>query len=114
YNLLLRGIALPQGQTVGWSNEILHVVVPVVLLLDLLLAPGRGALRWRSAGIIVIYPIVWVIYTLLRADMIVSPGTGDPWWYPYPFLDPHNFAGGYATVALYILGIAGAIVAVGF
>src|SRR5690349_7260581 len=26
YNVLLRGIALPQGTTVWWSNEILHVV----------------------------------------------------------------------------------------
>ena len=50
YNLLLRGIDLPQGSTLGWSNEILHVVACVWLLIDWLLAPGRTRLRTASCG----------------------------------------------------------------
>ena len=42
YNLLLRGIPLPQGTTLPWSNEVLHVVIPIVLLVDWLFAPGRS------------------------------------------------------------------------
>lgn len=116
YNLLLRNVPLPQGQTVPWSNEILHVVVPIVLLLDLLLAPRRRALAWSTLWVIVIYPIVWVVYTLVRGMLVTSPATGDPYWYPYPFLNPHNPAlqpPGYAGVTVYIIGIAVAIVAVG-
>lgn len=117
YNTLLRGIPLPQGATVPWSNEILHVWVPIVMALDLLIAPGRRALPWRSVWIVVIYPIVWVIYTMVRGPLITSPATGQPFWYPYPFLNPNNGAlvpPGWAGVITYIVGIAIAIIAVGF
>lgn len=113
YNLLLRGIALPQGATVPWSNEVLHVVIPLFLLADVLFAPRRRALSWGALGTIAVFPIVWAVYTLVRANLITAPATGRPYWYPYPFLDPHITPGGYLGVAAYIVGIAVAIVAVG-
>ncbi|BDV29403.1 hypothetical protein Microterr_00630 [Microbacterium terricola] len=114
YNTLLRGVALDQGVTVPWSNEVLHVVVPVILLIDVLVAPRRRAVRWSAVGIVAVYPIAWAVYTLIRAPFIVAPATGNPYWYPYPFLDPHLVTGGYLGVAGYIAGIAIAIVGVGF
>lgn len=105
YNLLLRGIALPQGVTVPWSNEVLHVVVPGLLLIDLLFAPKRRALPWSTAAIALGYPLVWVVYTMVRGPLVISPSTGNPWWYPYPFLDP-NRPGGVTSVALYVVVIA--------
>ena len=116
YNLLLRGIQLPQGETVAWSNEVMHVAVPIVLVLDLFLAPRRRALPWRAVWIIVIYPIAWVVYTLVRGPLVTSPANGEPYWYPYPFLNPHNPAlqpPGYAGVAVYVVAIAVGIVVVG-
>lgn len=123
YNTLLRGIELPQGTTVLWANEVLHVVGPLVLLLDLLLAPGRRGLRWSAVGAVLVFPVVWVVYTLVRGPWVTNPVTGASSWYPYPFLDPGNPAlqpGGYAGVAVYVVGIAlliggvaAAVVAVG-
>lgn len=113
YNTLLRGVVLDQGVTVAWSNEVLHVVIPIVLLLDLVLAPKRRALAWSTVWAVAAFPLVWVIYTLVRGPLITAPATGDPWWYPYPFLDPHNFENGYVGVALYIIGIAIGIMIVG-
>jgi hypothetical protein len=113
YNLLLRGIELPQGSTVPWSNEVLHVVIPLFLLADVLFAPRRRSLSWAVLGAIAAFPIAWVVYTLVRANFITSPGTGDPYWYPYPFLNPHITPGGYLGVAGYIVGIAIAIIVVG-
>lgn len=110
YNILLRGIELPQGATVWWSNEILHVVAPLLMLADVLFAPRRRALPWTGLLAIVAFPIAWAVYTLLRANTVVAPATGDPWWYPYPFLDPHLVAGGYLGVAAYVVGIAIAII----
>ena len=110
YNVLLRGIELPQGATVPWSNEVLHVVIPLVMLVDALFAPRRRALGWGAVAIAAIFPIVWAAYTLLRANTIVSPSTGDPWWYPYPFLDPNLPGASYLTVAVYIVVIAVVIV----
>jgi len=109
YNLLLRGIELPQGSTVGWSNEVLHVVIPIILLADVLFAPRRRALGWGAVGIAAIFPIVWVIYTMIRANLVIAPASGKPSWYPYPFLDPAQ-PGGYGAVVLYVLLIAAIII----
>ena len=104
YNLLLRGIELPQGSTVPWSNEVLHVVGPIIIVLDWLLGPGRSRLPWSALIAVVAYPIVWVAYTLLRGVLVVDSRSGLP-WYPYPFLNPDQ-PGGYATVAAYVVGVA--------
>ncbi|KDA05190.1 membrane protein [Microbacterium sp. CH12i] len=112
YNTLLRNVELPQGVTVPWSNEVLHVVFPLFLLADVLFAPRRRALGWGTVAVAAIFPVAWVAYTLIRANMIIAPATGNPWWYPYPFLDPHLVPGGYLGVSAYVVGIAVAIVAV--
>lgn len=114
YNALLRGITLPQGsEPVPWSNEVLHLVAPLFLLLDLLIGPARRALRWRVVGVIIAFPLLWVTYTLIRGPLVTNPTTGDPYWYPYPFLNPNN-PGGWGMVIAYVIGIAVAFVVVGF
>ena len=117
YNTLLRGYDLEPGAVVPWSNEVLHLVGPLFLLADLFVGPLRRALPWRTVWAIVAFPIVWVVYTMIRAPFITNPGSGDPFWYPYPFLNP-NFAdlqpiSGYPGVVLYVIGISVAIIAVG-
>lgn len=104
YNLLLRGIDLPQGATLPWSNEVLHVIVPLIMVFDWLFAPGRHTLSWNVIGVVVIYPIVWAVFTMVRGPFIFSDAMQRMGWYPYPFLDPAN--GGYPSVALYALLIA--------
>ena len=111
YNLLLRNIPLG-GISDVWTNETLHVVIPLVMLADVLFAPRRRALGWSTVFIAAIFPVVWAVYTLIRANFIIGPATGNPWWYPYPFLDPHLTPGGYLGVAGYIVGIAIAIIGV--
>ena len=113
YNTLLRGVELPQGTTVPWSNEVLHVIAPLILLLDVLTAPARRGLGWGRLLFFLKDTAASVIYTLIRGPLTVNPVTGENWWYPYPFLNPHLVPGGFAGVAGYIVGIAIAIVAVG-
>jgi hypothetical protein len=111
YNLLLRGVALPQGTTVPWSNEVLRVVGPVFLLVDLFVSLAPRRLPWKAIVSILVFPVVWIAYTLIRGPLVTNPVTKSPWWYPYPFLDPHVVAG-YGGVALYVVGIAVALGAV--
>lgn len=111
YNALLRRIPLDPGLEQPWANEVLHTIVPVYALLDWLLAPGRNPVRWRTVGWIVAYPVLWVGYTLLRAPRVLDEGTGNAWWYPYPFLDPNASAGGYGTVAVWVAVLAAVITA---
>jgi len=112
YNILLRQYPVA-GISDVWTNESLHLIGPLLLLADVLFAPRRRALRWRAVWVVAAFPVVWAVYTLVRADAITGPMTGDPYWYPYPFLNPHITPGGYLGVAGYVVAIAIAIVAVG-
>ena len=97
YNVLLRNVVSDGFIGVGWPNEVLHVWAPIFIALDWILSPGRPAVAWQRLGYALIYPVLWVVYALLRGT-----ATG---FYTYPFLDPGQ-PGGYVTVALYVLGIA--------
>jgi len=113
YNTLLRQIVLEQGSApIPWSNEVLHLVGPLFLLADVFVGPLRRALPWRSLWAIVAFPILWVVYTMIRGPLVTNPVSGDPYWYPYPFLNPNN-PGGWLPVIVYVVVIALAILAVG-
>ncbi|WP_225221558.1 Pr6Pr family membrane protein [Microbacterium gallinarum] len=106
YNLLLRQIVLDQGSApIPWSNEVLHLIGPLFLLADLFVGPLRRALPWRAVWAIIAFPILWVLYTMLRGPLVTNPVTGDPYWYPYPFLNP-NGTGGWPTVVFWIVVIS--------
>ncbi|MCS5732983.1 Pr6Pr family membrane protein [Herbiconiux daphne] len=100
YNLLLRGITLEQGRTLAWSNEVLHLIAPIYIVLVWILAPGKSPLRWQSIWVIIAFPLVWSVYTMIRGPIVG--------WYPYPFLNPAQ-PGGYGAVAVYVVAIAGFI-----
>lgn len=101
YNLLLRG--LPDEGYVGpqWPGEIMHVWFPIYIALDWLFAPGRPRLGWRALLVVIVYPLLWLGFTLVRGSI--------DGWYPYPFLDP---ASGWGSVLVYILVITGFVVGV--
>lgn len=105
YNALLRGTAVTgAGEGQQWTNEVMHVVVPVYLVLDWFLAPGRIRLPWRTVPQMLIAPVLWLVYTLVRAPLVYDQFKHDQGWYPYPFLDPAR--GGILSVAAYIVAMA--------
>ena len=106
YNLLLRGIELPQGTTVPWSNEVLHVVMPLWMLVDWLFVSGRRPLEWKAIWGVIVFPIVWVVYTLIRGPFTPDELHDKSYWYPYPFLNPNISPNGYLSVAFYVILIA--------
>jgi hypothetical protein len=119
YNMLLRGVVVSEGATLDWSNEIVHVIGPLLVLIDWLFAPGRRQLEWTHIWIVVVFPIVWAVYTMIRGPFVDDPTqavlnpdyTGG--WYPYPFLNPDTSALGYVSVAFYVVLIAAVIGGVG-
>jgi hypothetical protein len=105
YNLLLRETAVNgSGQSPQWTNEVMHVAVPVYLVLDWFLAPGRRRMPWRTVPWMLLAPVLWLTYTLVRAPHVYDQFLHVQGWYPYPFLDPAR--GGYGSVAAYIAAIA--------
>ncbi|RDI33159.1 Pr6Pr family membrane protein [Lentzea flaviverrucosa] len=89
YWLLLRGIDV---QTPAYANWVLHTVVPILVVVEWLLAPERTRRWWTWLS----FPLAYLVYTLVR-----GPVAG---WYPYPFMDPRQ--NGYGTVLLTCVFVA--------
>jgi hypothetical protein len=103
YNVLLRNIPSTGYHGVQWPNEVMHVWVPILIVLDWLFAPGRARVGWARLWLVVSYPLAWLAFTMLRGAV-----TG---WYPYPFLEPGG-PGGIPSVLVYVVGISAFILAV--
>lgn len=89
YAILLRGVDV---QTPAYANWVLHVIVPVLVVVEWLLAPERTSRAWIWLS----FPLAYLVYTLVRGPIVG--------WYPYPFLDPRTH--GYAEVALTCVSVA--------
>ena len=109
YNALLRGGAGDiRDAGYHWPvvpNEIIHVWGPIVMLLDWLLVAGFTSVRLRAAFWVVVYPVAWILFSVIR-------GIADGWW-AYWFLDPTD-EGGVTGMLEYIFGIAALMIGLGF
>jgi hypothetical protein len=92
YFFFLRGTN--DQATLPWVNAIMHYIVPLGMLTDWLIFPPLGVLELKRALKWLIYPIMYVVYSLIRGYI-----TG---WYPYAFLDP--------TIIGYVLVFAATII----
>lgn len=92
----------------GWhyaTDKLLHLVIPSLAVVGWLLFGPRARVTWRAIGYGVLWPIGWLLYTL-----VVGAVTG---WYPYPFLDvSSNGAARVGVVCLVIAALFFALAAV--
>ncbi len=79
-----------------WKNFVLHQFGPLFILFWWLLWPSSKSVSAKQALWWLIFPILWLTYTFIRAAFID--------WYPYPFLNPDK-VGGYEGVSLYVIDI---------
>jgi len=78
YNIVLRGLAEPQGLA-RVVDELLHLIIPAAFLLLWFLFVPKGSLQSKSVLVWLIYPLSYFLVVLIRGS-IAS-------WYPYPFID---------------------------
>lgn len=90
FAILVSGLEGIIFTAVPWDNIVLHYIMPLAMIIDWLWDNPSQTVTFRRALKWLIYPLVFVGYTLIRGVFAN--------WYPYPFLDPAN--GGYASVAL--------------
>lgn len=107
YFTILRHIWNPQG--LDWvADTLLHYVMPVVYVLFWLIFASKAGLTARHAGLWLLFPVVYSLYSLVRGALMG--------FYPYPFIDVNVL--GYPVVfrnaALLAVGFAilGALVVV--
>ncbi|QTV80254.1 Pr6Pr family membrane protein [Microbacterium sp. NIBRBAC000506063] len=70
---------------VPWSDVVLHFVLPAWTIVAWILGPGRRAASWRVVPFVLLYPVLWGVFTLWRGNVIG--------WYPYYFLDLRQVSG---------------------
>jgi hypothetical protein len=79
YSLLLRSLWSPTGLN-AVADISLHDVVPILYTLYWIFFVRKGTLRWSQPLSWLIYPLLYVIYCLVRGARIG--------FYPYHFADP--------------------------
>lgn len=94
FSLLLAGLDITLTAA-PWDNIVLHYIIPIVAVLDWLIDPPQRKLLLRYAYSWLVYPVVYLIYSLIRGNI-----TG---WYPYPFLNPET--SGYGGIIIVAIGI---------
>ncbi len=77
----VRGVPM----TVPWSDHVLHFLLPAIAIVAWNIGPGRRAARWRLVAFVLLYPVLWGVFTLWRGSHIG--------WYPYYFLDLRQVSG---------------------
>lgn len=98
YNTLLLDVDV--GNLASWVNNVVHRVMPLVLLIDWVIAPPRQRVSRRASLSWLIFPILYCAYSLIRGPFVD--------FYPYPFLDP-RLGGGYGRVGIFIVVLAAVI-----
>ena len=80
YAVLLAPAAADVSTNLKWVDVVVHQIAPVVVLADFALRSPFRRPTWPHAATWLIFPAVWLVYTLVRGPRAH--------WYPYPFLDP--------------------------
>lgn len=102
YHVLLRNVWAPEGWQ--WVADIaLHYATPLAALGHWLAFPPARALALRSALLWCPYPAAYLLYALVRGELLGS--------YPYHFIDVGAL--GYPRVLLHSLGLLLGFVLVG-
>lgn len=97
YNLVLRGIWQPQGMA-RVVDETLHSIVPLLVLCHWWCIPDKGLLKWKDILGWLIYPFVYLVYTLAHGAI-----SG---FYPYPFVDVDALGLSKVLINSCIVGLA--------
>ncbi|MFB6721460.1 Pr6Pr family membrane protein [Kribbella sp. NPDC056345] len=95
YHLVLAGL----DELTGWAavaNFLLHTATPLLGVLGWALFGPRGRTDLRIAGWSVVFPLLWLAFTLIRGEFVG--------FYPYPFVDVNEH--GYGQVLLNCLLVA--------
>jgi hypothetical protein len=100
FALLLKGLQESLDTHVAWVNFVVHTLMPVVVVADWLIDPPRHRAGVRTWLLLLAYPAVWFVYTLVRGAAVG--------WYPYPFVDAkqHGYGHVFGSALVLLAGFA--------
>ncbi len=105
YHAVLAGL-VELSPAAAFADALLHTAVPVAAVVGWLVFGPRGRTSWRVVGLSVVFPVLWLVLTLVRGRVV-----GGFW--PYPFVDVDQLGLGpvllnCAAVAVLFVGLAAA------
>jgi hypothetical protein len=114
YLTILAPASFTQGsgyQPFTLTDDLVHIVVPLLLIGDWLIFADKGVLRWWDPLWWALIPYAYAAYALIRPVFTSAqwPGGGH---YPYQFLDVEHI--GWGGVAVNILVLTVVIEAIAF
>ncbi|WP_433632794.1 Pr6Pr family membrane protein [Nocardia sp. CA-120079] len=92
------------GDERGWVDDVLQRIMPMVMIVDWVLAPVALGMSGRLIAGRLVYPLGYGAYTLIRGPIVD--------WYPYLFLDPRQQGHVSMATGLVVLVIGFALLAV--
>lgn len=97
YFLILRHLWKPEGAQF-LADAALHYLQPVLMVLFWAWVVPAGAIRWRHAPWLFVYPLAYLVYVFVRGEMVGL--------YPYDFVDVLKL--GYPAALRNAAGLMGA------
>lgn len=101
FHLALKGLTELTGPAVT-ADWILHTASPILGLLGWVIFGPRGWVTSRVIKLSVLFPVLWLAYTLARGALVEDRSGRN--FYPYPFVDVVEH--GYARVFVNIVVVA--------
>jgi len=104
YNILLAKDKTPVEYFTSLSNLTLHLILPIMFILDWVLFYEHGKTKWSYPLLSLIMPLVYVALILIRSAIVNHETT--PVVYPYFFLNVDNLGwGGFFTWLIILITI---------
>lgn len=107
YNILLADENTIVQYFTSQSNMIMHVILPIMFILNWVLFYKHDLLKWYQPLLSVVMPVVYVVFILIRASIL--KGAENVELYPYFFLNVEELGwnGFFAWIAaLFIVFVA--------
>ena len=89
YFLILRHLWHPSGAQF-WADAVLHYLMPMLTVMFWALVVPSGAISWRHAPWLAVYPLAYLVYVFVRGSITSL--------YPYDFIDLNTLGLGQALV----------------
>ncbi len=112
YNFLLTGGKTASDYFGSLSNLLLHLILPIMFVLDWVLFNEHGKLKWYHPLLSTVMPLVYVVLIFIRAGIISACGLTSEVIYPYFFLNVETL--GVGGLFMWLAILVAAFVALGY
>ena len=87
YNVLLNRYNSLIAYFADIKNSLYHFILPILFFLDWILFYRRGMVKWLYPLAALAFPLVYVLYIIIRAAVVNTAGIAVSVLYPYFFLN---------------------------